>query len=60
MAQIKASADLHGMSDESWRRHANPWSVWTRFAAIPAFELAAWSQQWLGWWCLAGVVAVVV
>ncbi|MFM9372173.1 DUF6653 family protein [Streptomyces sp. Da 82-17] len=59
MTRIKAAADLHGMSDESWRRHANPWSVWTRFAAIPAFELAVWSRQWLGWWCLAGVAAVV-
>ncbi|MBI0294157.1 hypothetical protein JBE04_06600 [Streptomyces sp. PRKS01-29] len=34
--------------------------MWTRFAAIPAFELAVWSRQWLGWWCLAAVVAVVV
>ena len=30
-----------GMSDEAWRRHANPWSVWTRFAAIPLMMLAA-------------------
>ncbi|MDQ8708408.1 hypothetical protein RCO28_39030 [Streptomyces sp. LHD-70] len=60
MARIKAAADSHGMSDESWRQHANPWSVWTRFAAIPAFELAVWSRVWLGWWCLVGVVAVVV
>ncbi|NEA19050.1 DUF6653 family protein [Streptomyces halstedii] len=60
MAPIKTATHLHGMSDESWKRHANPWSVWTRFAAILAFELAVWSRQWLGWWCLAGVAAVVV
>lgn len=48
------------LSDQAWRRHANPWSVWTRFAAIPAMILAIWSRVWLGWWSLAGVAAVVV
>lgn len=48
------------MTDEVWRRHANPWSVWTRFAAIPAMILAIWSRVWLGWWCLVPVGAVVV
>ncbi|WP_326700485.1 hypothetical protein OG909_26245 [Streptomyces sp. NBC_01754] len=60
MTRKNAAAAVHGMSDETWKRHANPWSVWTRFAAIPAFELAVWSRQWLGWWCLAAVLAVVV
>ncbi|WP_308202358.1 DUF6653 family protein [Lentzea flava] len=22
-------AKTFGMTDEAWRRHANPWSVWT-------------------------------
>jgi hypothetical protein len=48
------------MSDEMWKRHANPWSVWTRFAAIPAFALAAWSRVWLGWWSLVPVGLVVL
>jgi hypothetical protein len=48
------------MSDEAWKRHANPWSVWTRFAAIPAMLLAIWSRTWIGWWCLAPIAAVVV
>ncbi|MFI6578601.1 DUF6653 family protein [Nocardiopsis sp. NPDC050513] len=51
---------VHCMSDEAWKRHANPWSVWTRFAAVPALELAVWSRAWIGWWCLAGVAAVIV
>ncbi|MCK7622855.1 hypothetical protein MUU72_07020 [Streptomyces sp. RS10V-4] len=59
MSGKNAVAALHGMSDEAWQRHANPWSVWTRFAAIPAFELAVWSRQWLGWWCLAALAAVI-
>lgn len=48
------------MNDYFWRRHANPWSVWTRFAAIPAMILAVWSRVWLGWWALVPVAAVVV
>jgi hypothetical protein len=26
------------MTDEVWRRHANPWSVYTRFAAISGHD----------------------
>lgn len=48
------------MDDLTWRRHANPWSVWTRFAAIPAGMLAVWSRVWLGWWCLVPIGVVVV
>lgn len=47
------------MKDETWRRHANPWSVWTRFAAIPVFILAVWSRTWIGWWCLVPLAVVV-
>jgi len=48
------------MSDEMWKRHANPWSVWTRFAAIPAFMLAVWSRIWIGWWSLIPIIVVVI
>jgi len=48
-----------GMTDEVWRRHANPWSVWTRFAAIPALILAIWSRVTLGWWALVPVGLVM-
>lgn len=53
-------AKTFGMNDEAWRRHANPWSVWTRFAAIPLMLLAIWSRTWIGWWCLVPIAAVVV
>ena len=49
-----------GMSDEVWRRHANPWSVWTRFAAIPGLILAIWSRVWLGWYALVPLALVAV
>lgn len=48
------------LSDETWRRHANPWSVWTRYAAFPLLVVAVWSFYWVGWWALAPVAAVVV
>ncbi|MGW4080705.1 DUF6653 family protein [Streptomyces asiaticus] len=60
MPRENAAAAARVMSGETWKKHANPWSVWTRVAAIPVFELAVWSRQWLGWWCLAAVLAVVV
>lgn len=40
------------MSDPIWRRHANPWSVWTRFTCLPLISAAIWSRVWLGWWSL--------
>lgn len=45
---------------DMWPRHANPWSVYTRFAAIPAMIAAIWSREWLGWWALTPVVAVLL
>jgi hypothetical protein len=47
------------VKDETWRRHANPWSVWTRFAAIPPLILAIWSRTWIGWWCLVPLALVI-
>ena len=28
------------LSEQSWARHANPWSVWTRYAAFPLLVVA--------------------
>jgi hypothetical protein len=53
-------AGVFGMTDDAWKRHANPWSVWTRFAAIPLMILAIWSRVWLGWWCLVPIAVVLV
>lgn len=51
-------AALFRLDDEGWARHANPWSVWTRFAVLPVLTLALWSRVWLGWgaWAPAGAV----
>ncbi len=39
-------------NDESWLKHANPWSVWSRFTTLPFIILAIWSRVWIGWYCL--------
>ncbi|MEU6786378.1 DUF6653 family protein [Nonomuraea angiospora] len=59
MNVLKKYAQAAGMTDEAWKRHANPWSVWTRFAAIPLMIAAIWSREWLGWWALVPVGLVV-
>jgi hypothetical protein len=48
-------AKLFGLEGENWVRHANPWSVWTRFAVLPLIALSIWSRDWIGWWCLVPV-----
>jgi hypothetical protein len=51
--------DMAVLSDETWRRHANPWSVWTRYAAFPLLVVAAWSYHAIGWWALMPVAMMV-
>lgn len=49
---FKAAERGMAMDDAVWMRHANPWSVWTRFTCLPLIILAIWSRVWLGWWAL--------
>ena len=49
MTLERTIADLFQMDDRTWLRHANPWSVWTRFTVLPFLILAIWSRVWLGW-----------
>lgn len=51
---------LMRMDERAWRRHASPWSVWTRVAAVPLLVLAVWSRVWIGWWAAPAVAAIVV
>ena len=43
---------MMSMDDQAWARHANPWSVYSRFSCLPLIALAIWSRVWLGWWSL--------
>ena len=45
----KFAAKFFQMSDGVWARHANPWSVWTRYLCLPLLALAVWSRVWIGW-----------
>lgn len=40
------------MDDATWKRHASPWSVWTRVAILPLFVLTLWYREWFGWWII--------
>lgn len=53
-------AKLFRLTDERWMKHANPWSVWTRYTVLPLIILAFWSRVWIGWWCLVpGVISLL-
>ena len=47
------------LDDEGWMRHANPWSVWTRFIILPILALAIWSRVWFGLYCLIPIGVVL-
>jgi hypothetical protein len=49
-------AQIFNLSDENWMKHANPWSVWTRYSVLPVIVLAFWSRIWIESWFLLPVV----
>lgn len=62
MADLYGFAErLMGMDDRSWRRHANPLSVWTRILTpLPLLILAVWSRVWIGHGAWAAVALVAL
>ena len=53
---FRGAERLMAMDDAAWRRHANPWSGYTRMVTVlPLLMLAIWSRVWLGWWALIPV-----
>ncbi len=53
-------ARLFGLKGEAWMRHANPVSVWTRFAVLPLLAVSIWSRDWIGWWSLVPIALSLV
>jgi hypothetical protein len=53
-------AKVFGLKGEdAWRRHANPWSVYSRIP-IPLLLVAAiWSRLWIGWWSVVAIGLVL-
>ena len=60
MTNAQKLAALFQMTDIVWARHANPWSVWTRYGSLPLLIGAIWSRVWLGWGALIPAVVVIV
>lgn len=60
MAWENKLASAFQMSEEVWARHANPWSVWTRYLILPLFVIAVWSRVWIGWWSLLPIGLLIV
>ena len=52
-------AKMFGLEGDKWMRHANPVSVWTRFAIMPFLAAAIWTYDWIGWWSLVPTAVVV-
>ena len=53
-------ASLFQMDDETWARHANPWSVWTRTTTLLLLIVAFWSRTWLGMWSLVPIACAII
>lgn len=45
---LKLAEKSMAMDDETWSRHSNPWSVYSRFTILPLLSLAFWSREWIG------------
>lgn len=60
MALDKTLSRLFLPDDDSWLKHANPWSVWSRFATLPFLVLSIWSRVWVGWYCLIPIGILIV
>lgn len=56
----KKIAKIFGLEADSWEKHTNPWSIWTRFATLPFLILAIWSRVWIGWYCLIPIAALII
>ncbi len=61
MDLFTAAARAFAMDEAAWRRHANPWSGWTRvFGGLPLICLAIWSRVWIGGWALVALACVAL
>ena len=34
------------MKEQTWKRHSNPWSVWTRVLTNPLVYIPVWNRSW--------------
>lgn len=60
MTLEKQIAKYFNLEDDNWLKHANPWSIWTRFATLSFLIFAIWSRIWIGWYCLIPVFLLII
>lgn len=60
MTTEKQIAKIFNLSWDNWQKHANPWSVWTRFATLPFLILAIWSHVWICWYSLIPIILLII
>jgi hypothetical protein len=60
MTLEKKIAKSFNLQGENWIKHANPWSIWTRFATLPFLILAVWSRVWIGWYSLIPILILII
>ena len=60
MSNKLGSESLMAMNAEVWGRHTNPWSGWSRVSILPMLAIAVWSREWIGWWALLPIGAVLL
>jgi uncharacterized protein DUF6653 len=51
---------MMAMDDETWARHANPCSGWSRLTTLPLLAMAIWARVWLGRWSLGPMAMIVL
>lgn len=60
MTLEKKIASVFNLTGDNWMKHANPWSIWTRFATLPFLILAIWSRTWIGWYSLIPILLLII
>lgn len=59
MRLVSGAEKMMAMDDASWRRHANPLSVYSRMPLLPLLALAIWSRVWIGGWALVPLALIL-
>lgn len=60
MSFEKQIAQLFDLQGDNWMKHANPWSIWTRFITLPFLIVAIWSRVWIGWYSLIPISLLMI
>ena len=42
----KGGEDMAIHTEQSWKRHSNPWSVWIRILSYPLAYVPVWNRSW--------------